>query len=315
MRAVRYDRYGPPEVLRVADVPEPVAGPGQVLVDVHAAGVSGGEDAIREGRLRMVMREPLPRGIGNEFAGVVAGTGPGVTGYRPGDRVWGLTPWRTFGAVAERVVVPAARLAPAPAGLDLVEAAALPVAGTTVLTALADRVRLRAGDRLLVRGAAGAVGVVAVQFGRETGAHVTALAGANGLDLVRRLGADEALDYRTTSPADLGTFDVILDLVGTDVRAYRRLLTRRGRLVALVADPDHLVRSVLTGFLPRVVAFSNNPPAERIARLTELVERGAIRPVISAVLPMSEAAEAHRRVARGGVPGKIVLTTQASEPV
>lgn len=312
MRAVRYDRYGPPEVLHVADVPDPVARPGEVLVDVHASGVGSGEVPIREGRLRAVMREKPPRGIGNDFAGTVA---EDSGGFHRGDRVWGLMPWRTFGATAERVAVPAGRLAPAPSNLTLVEAAALPVAGTTVLTALDDKVPLRKGDRLLVRGAAGAVGVVGVQYGRAVGAHVTALAGARALELVTELGADEALDYRTTTPADLGRFDVILDLVGTELGAYRRLLTRRGRLIALVADPDHLVRSVLAGLLPGVVAFSNNPPTARIAQLTALVEEGAIRPVISAVLPMAEAVEAHRRVARGGVPGKIVLTGQASEPV
>ncbi|WP_033343692.1 NADP-dependent oxidoreductase [Catenuloplanes japonicus] len=305
MRAVRYDRYGPPEVLHVADVPDPVATPGEVLVDVHASGAGLGEVAIREGRLRTVMPGKLPRGIGNDFAGVVVHD---AGGFHAGDRVWGVLPWRTFGATAERIALPAARLAPAPANLTLTEAAALPVSGTTVLTALDDRITLRRGDRLLVRGAAGAVGVVAVQYGRAVGAHVTALAGARALDLVRELGADEALDYRTTSPADLGRFDVVLDLVGTQLRAYRRLLSPKGRLIALVADPDHLLRSLLAGLLPGVVAFSNNPPAARIAQLTALVEQGAIRPVISATLPMTEAAEAHRRVAKGGVPGRLVLT-------
>ncbi|MEV4703041.1 NAD(P)-dependent alcohol dehydrogenase [Actinoplanes sp. NPDC049316] len=309
MRAIEYDRYGPPDVLRLVEKPTPVAGPGQVLVEVHAAGVGGGEMPIRAGRLRRVVRGRLPRGIGNDFAGRVAGVGPGVQEFRPGDRVWGVMPHLRFGSTAEYVAVPVRLLATAPANLDLVEAAALPTAGTTVLTALTKKVQLAAGDRLLVRGAAGGVGSVAVQLGRALGAHVTALAGARALAWITELGAHEAYDYRTTAPADLGRFDVVLDLVGTGLRAYRRLLTPRGRLIALVVDPDHLVRSVLSGAAPRTTSFSNNPSADDLATLTRYAEQGAVRPVVDAVLPMAEAAQAHRRVEAGGLRGKIVLTT------
>ncbi|WP_433796783.1 NADP-dependent oxidoreductase [Actinoplanes sp. CA-252034] len=308
MRAVRYDTFGPADVLHVADLPDPRPTRGQVLVRVRAAGVGGGETAIRAGRLRRVMRHRPPAGVGNEFSGHVEAVGDGVHHFRAGDAVWGLMPHLTFGSTAELVAVPERLLALAPAGVDLLEAAALPSAGTTVLTALTETVRLRQGQRLLVRGAAGGVGSLAVQLGRSIGAHVTALAGARHLDRVRELGADTVVDYRTAVPEALGAFDVILDVVGSDLPVHRRLLAPDGRMVALALDPDALLRTFV--FIARhrnVVTFSNNPSAQRLADLTRLVEAGALRPVVDTVFPMERAADAHRSLEAGGVRGKHVI--------
>ncbi|MER7051810.1 MULTISPECIES: NAD(P)-dependent alcohol dehydrogenase [unclassified Streptomyces] len=313
MRAVQYDRFGPPEVLRVAEVPTPRPGPGEVLVEVHAASVDAGETAFRAGRMRAMTRAPFPRGVGGDFAGRVAAVGSGVRGRQVGEGVWGVMPHFTFGAIADYVAVPEERLATAPGNLSLLEAAALPVSGTTALTALTDKARLAPGERLLVRGATGGVGSVAVQFGKALGAHVTALAGARNLDWIRELGADTALDYRTTRPEDLGRFDVVVDVVGTHLGAYQARLDRRGRMVALAFDPDRIVLSMLgTGVRAvlrprRIKLFSNNPSAERMAELTRSAERGDVRPVIHAVLPMDGVAEAHRGLEAGGVRGKYVV--------
>jgi NADPH:quinone reductase-like Zn-dependent oxidoreductase len=143
---------------------------------------------------------------------------------------------------------------------------------------------------------------------------VTALAGAANLDFVRTLGADEVFDYRTTRPAALGRFDVVLDTVGTDLCAYRRLLTRSGRMVAIAFDVDHVVRSLAyavasTAFgRRRVRLFSGNPGTELLGELTRLVAGGAVRPVVDRVHPLSEIAEAHRALERGGVRGKVVVS-------
>ncbi len=320
MRAAQYDRYGPPEVLHITEVPVPEAKPGQVLVEVRASSAGAGEGAIRAGKLRRVTRGSFPRGVGNDFVGVVARTGTGVDGLRVGDAVWGLMPHGTFGAIADYVVVPASRLALAPKNLSVLDAAALPVSGTTVLTALTQRARLTTGERLLVRGATGGVGSIAVQLGKALGAHVTALAGARNLDWVRELGADTALDYRTTRPADLDPFDVILDAVGTDMGPYRTRLTRHGRIVELAFDEDHLVSSFAglawnAATKPRkIMAFSNNPSAERIAELTKYVESGVIRPVVDALYPMAAIAEAHRRLEAGGMRGRLVIDLQQPDP-
>ncbi|MFC7815872.1 MULTISPECIES: NAD(P)-dependent alcohol dehydrogenase [unclassified Streptomyces] len=313
MRAVQYDRFGPPEVLHVAEVPKPIPGPREVLVEVYGAGVDAGETAFRAGRMRGITRTAFPRGTGGDFAGRVAAVGAQVRGRQPGDRVWGVMPHFTFGAIAEYVAVPADRLAAAPGNIGLLEAAALPVSGTTALTALTDKAHLVPGERLLVRGAAGGVGSLAVQLGKALGAHVTALAGARNLDRVAALGADEVLDYRATRPDDLGRFDVIVDLVGTGLGAYRARLTRNGRMIALAFDPDRIVASMLaTGLRAalrprRIKLFSNNPPPERLAELARRVDKGDLRPVIHAVLPMDDIADAHRGLEAGGVHGKYVV--------
>jgi NADPH:quinone reductase-like Zn-dependent oxidoreductase len=312
MRAVRYDKFGPADVLHVVDLPKPQAGPGQVLVRVRAASVGGGEMAIRAGRLRRVMRHRPPAGVGNDFSGHVEAVGDGAQAFRVGDAVWGLMPHLAFGSTAEYVAVPERLLAPAPAGLDLLDAAALPSAGTTVVTALTDTVALRPGQRLLVRGATGGVGSLAVQLGKALGAHVTALAGARNLDWVGELGADIAVDYRTVAPADLGTFDVVLDLVGTDLPTYRRRLAPGGRMVALALDPDGLIKTfAFIGLSRNVSTFSNNPSAQRIADLTRLVESGDLRPVVDTVFPMDRIADAHRGMEAGGVRGKLVIDVTA----
>lgn len=315
MRAALYDRYGGPEVLYEGTVAKPGAGPGKVLVRVHAASVNGGELLGRAGRARPVTGlagRGFPKRTGIDFAGEVVETGSGVSGYAPGDRVWGALP-RTFGSAAEFVAVAPRQLAPAPAGIDLVEAAALPGVGTTAVTALRDKARLAPGERLLVRGASGGVGSVAVQLGRAYGAHVTALAGAKNLDLVRELGADEAFDYARTEPEDLPPFDVVLDTVGTGMGAYRRRLTRNGRMVTITFDIERVLASLSyvaasAVFGPRRIrAFSGDPGHELFAELTRLTESGAVRPVVDRVLPLAEIAEAHRALEAGGIRGKVVV--------
>lgn len=319
VRAVRYSTYGAAEVLEVREVAVPAPGPRDVRVDVVAAGVGGGEVAIRAGRLRRVLRQRLPAGSGVDFVGTVAETGTGVREHAVGDAVWGLVPHGAFGALAEQVVVPAHRVVPAPTAVDPVRAAALPAVGTTALRALTDVAPLRPGRRLLVRGAAGGVGSVAVQLGAAAGAHVTALVRGRDLEWIRGLGADDAVDHRGTTPAALAAagpgFDVVLDLVGTGVLAWRRLLRPGGVLVALALDPARPLRTaaatVLGGVLPRRVrTFSNDPTPAQLTRLRELVDAGTVRPVVETVLPLSQVAQAHRLLEAGGVRGKIVLTPQ-----
>jgi NADPH:quinone reductase-like Zn-dependent oxidoreductase len=217
MRAVRYEEFGSADVLRVVDLPVPQMRPDEVLVRVRAAGVGGGEAPIRAGKLRRVMRTRPPAGVGNDFAGHVEAVGTEVRRLSVRDAVWGLMPHLTFGSTAEYVAVPERLLALAPSNIGLVEAAALPSAGTTVLTALTDKVQLQKGHRLLVRGASGGVGSLAVQLGKSLGAHVTALVSARNIGWVQELGAHNAVDYRTDAAAHLAQFDVIIDSVGTEL--------------------------------------------------------------------------------------------------
>ncbi|MEU1211900.1 NAD(P)-dependent alcohol dehydrogenase [Streptomyces sp. NPDC005790] len=311
MRAALYDSYGPPDVLYVGRVPVPELRRGQVLVRVHAVSVNGGELHGRAGRVRLVTGRSFPQRTGLDFAGEVAEVDPAITGLRPGDRVWGVLP-RTFGSAAEYVAVRPRNLAYAPENIGLVEAASLP-AGTTAITALRSKARLQAGERLLVRGGSGGIGSIAVQLGKALGAHVTALAGTKNLDLVRELGADEVHSYATTGPSDLGRFDVIMDTVGTGLRAFRRLLAPGGRMVSIAFDVDRVAASL--GYVlastahgrGRVRFFSGNPKHDLLAELTRLVESGAVRPVVDTVHPLAGIADAHRALEAGGVRGKHVI--------
>ncbi|AXG79083.1 NAD(P)-dependent alcohol dehydrogenase [Streptomyces paludis] len=323
MRAALYDRYGPPEVLYEGRLPVPDITPDQVLVRVHAVSVNGGEVAGRAGKIRVVTGRRFPQRTGIDFVGEIAKVGTGTSlnekrannraGDRVGDRVWGFMGRTSLGSAAEYVAISPGRIAPAPAGLTPAEAVSLLAGGTTALTALRDKARLRPGERLLVRGGAGGVGSVAVQLGKGYGAHVTALASAAGADFVRGLGADEVLDYRTTRPADLGRFDVVLDTVGTEQRAYRGLLAPGGRMVAIAFDAARPLPSIAyilasTVHGPRRIRiFSGNPDRRLLAEVTERVETDGIRPVVDTVRPLSEIGAAHSALEAGGVRGKHII--------
>ncbi|GAB3461005.1 NAD(P)-dependent alcohol dehydrogenase [Streptomonospora sediminis] len=312
MRAVFYDRFGPPEVLYVGRTAVPEPAPEEVLVRVHATSVNGGELMGRAGRVPVVTGRRFPLRIGMDFAGEVAATGSAVRGLREGARVWGALPRGRFGAAAEYVTVRPRQFSFVPDSLTMVEAASLPV-GTNAITALRSKAGLQAGERLLVRGASGGVGSVAVQLGKALGAHVTALAGPRNLDFVRGLGADDAISYTAVQPADLGPFDVVLDTAGTDHAAFRRLLAPGGRMVAIAFDSRRIAAGlayVLASSVygpSRVRFFSGNPLHDDFAELAGYVENGAIAPVVDSVHPLADIAGAHRALEGGGVRGKHIV--------
>ncbi|WP_108990305.1 NAD(P)-dependent alcohol dehydrogenase [Streptomyces coelicoflavus] len=312
MKAVLFDRFGPPEVLYVGRRPVPAIGPDEVLVRVRAAAVNGGDLHDRTGKVRLVTGRTFPKGCGLDFAGEVAEVGASVRGVREGQRVWGLLGRRT-GSMAEYVAVSPRRIAPAPENLTPEEAVSLLAGATTAVTALRDKAALQPGERLLVRGGSGGVGSVAVQVGKVLGARVVALAGGRNLDFVRGLGAEEALDHRTTALSALGRFDVVLDTVGTEQARVRRLLAPGGRMVAVAADLDRplawlgtVLGSAVHG-KGRIRFFSGNPDGALLAEAARLAERGDIVPVVDTVHPLDGVADAQRALAAGGVRGKHVV--------
>lgn len=315
MLAARYHRHGPPEVLQLDEVPVPVPGRGQVLVRVQAASVNGGDLFARSGGLRLVTGRRLPVGVGIDLAGVVEGLGPGVTDLAPGQRVWGVMSRSTavapVGAAAEFAVVESARLGLLPEELDAAGAVALLAGGTTAVTALFVHGRLRAGQRVLVRGAAGGVGYVAVQLAHAAGAHVTALARASVADAVRELGADEVVDYRAVRPADLGRFDLVLDTAGgSGLSEFRRLVVRTGRMVTIAPTSWAAVGALLASTVHgsrRMRFFSGDPRRADLDVLAAYVRRGDVRPVVAAARPLVEIAGAHRALEAGGGVGKQVV--------
>ncbi|MFC0430906.1 NAD(P)-dependent alcohol dehydrogenase [Kutzneria buriramensis] len=313
MKAAQITSFGTPDVLRVSEIDRPAPGTGEVLVAVEASSVNGHDALVRTGRVKVVSGSTFPIGTGLDFAGVVVGMGPGVQGCRAGDRVWGMVHPRkrhTVAGAAEYVVVPAGRISPAPTGVTAVEAASLVVAGSTALIALRDCVGLADGERVLVRGAAGGVGTAAVQLAHAMGGRVTALARGRHATALRDLGADEVLDYGSTTSDQIGPFDVIVDTVGSELRCYRSRLDEGGRMVTVglsVRALAAIAASAVHGSR-RIRAFSANPDSALLSDLAAHVTSGALLPVVHSVFPLTDIAAAHTAFERGGVVGKHVVT-------
>jgi len=307
MKAAQITRFGEPDVLKINEVDRPVPGQGEVLVRVEASSVNGHDVIVRAGGLKMVSGRKFPLGTGLDFAGVIVAS---AEGHRAGERVWGTVHPRqrhVTGAAAEYVTVPADRIAAAP-DISPVEAASLVVAGTTALIALRDSTHLASGERVLVRGAAGGVGTAAVQLARAMGGHVTALARDRYAQALADLGADRVLGY-DAAPGQTGSFDVIVDTVGTDLESYRRRLTRNGRMVTVGLSPSALAAiglSVIHGSR-RIRTFSANPDTALLQELAGYVASGALRPVVSGVFALADIAAAHQAFGQGGILGKHVI--------
>jgi NADPH:quinone reductase-like Zn-dependent oxidoreductase len=313
MKAAQITSYGDAaDVLRINDVDRPAPGAGEVLVRVEASSVNGHDVIIRSGEMKIVSGRRFPLGTGLDFAGVVTESGTGVEGPRVGDRVWGTVHPRqrhTIAGAAEYVVVPADRLAPAPAGLSAADAASLVVAGATALIAVRDTVRLAPGEKVLVRGAAGGVGTAAVQLAHALGGHVTALARGRHAPALTDLGADEVLDHGSTTSDRIGPFDVIVDTVGTELNCYRSRLAKGGRMVTVGLSAPALAAIAASSVYGarRIRTFSANPDATVLRALADHVTSGALRPVVNSVYPLADIAAAHQAFERGGVVGKHVV--------
>jgi NADPH:quinone reductase-like Zn-dependent oxidoreductase len=313
VRAAVFDRYGGPEVVRVDEVATPAPGRGQVLVRVRAAAVTSADSRIRAARFpagfavpaRLVfgVRRPRRPVLGSAFAGVVEALGPGVDGPAVGDRVCGMTGMR-MGAHAEQVVVRADRAVPVPDGVGDDDAAAALFGGTTALYFLRDRACLDKGSSVLVNGASGAIGTMAVQLAKRAGAVVTGVTSGPNADLVIGLGADDVLDYRRE---DLGSttarFDVVLDTVGNlTIASGRRLLAPDGRLLLAVATLGQTLRA-----RGDVAAGTSGERPEDMAHLLELVRDGELRVVLDRVGSLDDVVDLHRRVDSGRKVGNVVL--------
>jgi len=313
MRAVEYDRYGAPELLRVREVARPAPGAGQVLVRVHGTTVSPTDAVLRAGGMKLMSGRRFPKRTGLDFAGEVAALGAGATDLAVGQAVWGFLGDVSgkVGAAAEFVPVKVAALSQAPSSVDLVEAAALPSVGVTALVGLRDVLQLQAGERLLVIGASGGVGSAAVQLATAMGAEATAVASAANHDFCRGLGAVEAFDYR--APQHIrGAFDAVLDCHGSALPIYRRLLRRGGRMMTTASSGmGYAMRSVLTPG-PRVRLMMARSKRADLTALAGYVDRGALRPVVEGVYPPEDIARLHRETATGHARGKRVITMLAT---
>jgi NADPH:quinone reductase-like Zn-dependent oxidoreductase len=307
MKAMVLHARGGPEQLVYEETEQPQPTEGEVLVRVHATGVTPTEltwsttwtDAAGAQR-------PLPIIPGHDLAGVVAAVGPGVTGVTEGMAVYGLTDFTRNGSEADYAIALPAELAPKPRSLSHVQAAAVPMAALTAWQALFDHAALASGQRVLVHGAAGAVGGFAVQLARWAGAHVLGTASARNVDLPRELGAHEVIDYKTTRFEDVvKDIDVVLDTVGGATMERSWVVLRRGGVLVSVADEPSPERAAALGL--RAASFIVQPNRGQLARIGDLIDAGCVRPVVETVLPLAQARRAYELGQAGHRRGKIVL--------
>ena len=311
MRAVIVSKFGGPEQLRLADVADPVPGQGQVRVAVHAAGVNPVDPFNRADGSWAGLRVPCI--LGYDIAGVVESVGPGVTGWRPGDRVMAMTHFPDgAGGYAELAVVDAGQVAPIGQDTSLVAAAATPLAAGTAWTVLA-RLALSPGARLLILGGSGGVGLFLVQLAASRGIEVIAVGRGAMHDQMLALGAVACIDYTTEDVAARavalagGPVDAIADLVGGGLLPAVLGALRPAGQVAAIAAPELDLNPVLDANIT-FHGVTIEDDGQRTRELASLLAEGALRAVVSHLLSLSEAAEAHRIQERGHAGGKIVLT-------
>ncbi|MBN1531318.1 MAG: NAD(P)-dependent alcohol dehydrogenase [Spirochaetes bacterium] len=314
MRAVEYDRYGPPEVLELREVPPPRAGKGTVVVRVAAASVNPKDCFVRKGWFRRITGRRFPRRTCYDFSGWVEEAGPGASGFARGDRVFGMVNGWGGGTCAEYIAVPRDEVCPLPEHMDIVESAAVPLAALTALQALRDIGRIGPESRVCVNGASGGVGSFAVQIAAAMGARVTAVCSAGNAGLCRGLGALRTVDYASERIEDSDErFDVFFDVFGNKpFDLTRGLLAPGGAYVTTVPNPKNLLYRLLTALSrtrARIVIVKSR--RRDLETLLDLARRGALRPVIDGIYPMEKIRDAHRHVETKHTRGKIVVTVVA----
>jgi NADPH:quinone reductase-like Zn-dependent oxidoreductase len=322
MKAVVQDRYGSPDVLRIKETERPVAGDGEVLISVHAAGVDRGVWHMMAGRPYLMriagfgLRAPKNPTVGMDLAGVVEAVGNNVTRFQPGDEVFGIGKASFAGYALARED----KLAAKPENLTFEQAAAVGISGSTALQALRDHGRVKAGQNVLIIGASGGVGTFAVQLAKAFGAQVTGVCTTAKVDMVRSIGADRVIDYTREDFAEGDQrYDLILDIGGNSKLArLRRALAPEGTLVIVGGEGggpwfggiDRQLRAMLISALvhQKMTTFICNENHKDLIVLKELIESGNLTPVIDRTYPLAEAPEAIRYLQDGRVRGKVVIT-------
>jgi len=303
MKAAYIERHGGPEVLQYGELPDPVAGPGEVVVDIVAASVNGADWKVRAGSYSQTR---FPYVLGRDFSGVIATVGSGVTDLRVGDEVFGVCEAGQEGAYAEKIAVKAAIIAKKPSRLPHAEAAALALTGLTALSAVEDTLQLKPGETILIQGGAGGVAGFAIQLAKHIGARVITTTSTGNLDYVRALGADEVIDYTAHDFMQaVSNCDAVLDTVGGDVAQKSFAVLKPGGRAAFIASGAEAPRSPrgdLTALRPNV-----GRDRAHMGRVAALYLEGAVRPPQIKLYKLSQAADAHRVSEGRHFRGKLVF--------
>ena len=322
MRAIVYRDFGSPDVLKPEDVEKPTPADNEVLVAVHAASVNMFDWYMVRGKpalLRPALGLATPKPLGVDLSGIVEAVGQSVTEFKPGDRVFGTGRDKGLrskrGAFAEYVSTPARALAIMPGNATFAQAAGVPMAGLTALQGLRDHGRIQRGQKVLINGASGGIGTFAVQIAKAFGADVTGVCSTRNAEMVRSIGADQVIDYtRENFTIGATRYDVILDIVGSQPwRACRRVLTDSGKYVLAGGPPGRGFRLMLLSPFTsgRLVSFVARSNPEDLNVLRELIESGAVTPVIDRSYSLEETSDAVAYVAAGHTRGKVVIAIRA----
>ena len=303
MKAAYIEQFGGPEVLKYGDLPDPVAGPGQVVVDTVAASVNGADPKVAAGDYKQAT---FPVILGRDFSGVISALGAGVQDLKIGDEVFGVLEAGRDGTYCEKIAVGAAIVAKKPAGMSHIDAAALALIGLTALRSVEDTLKLKSGETILIQGGAGGVAGFAIQLAKHIGARVITTTSTGNLGFVRDLGADEVIDYKTTDFTKVvKNCDAVFDTVGGDVAVKSFAVLKPGGRAAFIASGAQAPkpeRSDVAALRPAV--GRDRPPLERIA---ELYRSGAVRKPHVTLYDLSKAQEALRVSEARHLKGKLVL--------
>ena len=333
MKAYQLERYGKGQRLKLAELPDPVAAPGEVLVEIHATAINQLDGKIRDGAFKPILPYKPPFVLGHDLAGVVTAVGAGVRRFKVGDAVYGRPRDGRIGTFAERIVVDEADLAAKPASLSMAEAASIPLVGLTAWQVLVERAGLMRGQKILIHAGSGGVGTIAIQLAKHLGATVATTASAANADLVRRLGADVVIDYKTQDFSELlSGYDVVLNsLDGKTLEQSLKVLKPGGKLISISGPPDpafakvqglnpviRLVLRLMSAGIRRKakrrgVAYSflfMHADGGQLGKLGALIDQGSLQAVVDRTFAFEGLNEAVDYVDSGRAKGKVVVTVR-----
>ena len=308
MKSAQISEYGDSSIIKINEVEKPSAGEGQVLVEVHSASLNPFDSVVRSGYMKEMLPLQFPATLGGDIAGVVVELGDGVDSLALDDKVYGQASVvaGNSGAFAEYAVTKVGQIAKVPDGLDFTTLASLPLVGVSALQALGQHINIRSDQKLFIHGGAGAIGSIALQIAKSIGAYVTTTATGDGIEYVKKLGADEVIDYKTQDFSKiLKDYDAVFDTVGgDDFNKSLKVLKKGGIAVSMIAQADKKLAQEL-GVTAQTQA--THVTTEALDKLRGLVNSGVVKPNVGKVFPLEQVKDAFIARESGEVSGKIVL--------
>lgn len=308
MKAAQINEYGSVEKIVISEIDKPAVSAGKVLVEVYAASINPFDTTVREGRVKDLIPNGLPITLGGDLAGVVSEVAPDTKAFKSGDRVYGQANVvaGNSGAFAEFAATDGNQLAVMPDSLSYIEAASLPLVGAAALQGIKEHINLQSGQKILIHGGSGGIGTVAIQIAKSIGAHVATTASGAGIDYVKKLGADEVVDYKSQQFEEvLSEFDSVFDTIAgeTYLRSFK-VLKKGGVIVSLLEQPN---QELIEKYQVRAIAQQTKVSTSRLEELGKLVEKGIVTPHVGKVCSLEQIREAFSARESGQVVGKVVI--------